>query len=57
MAEEKRSLLQRLKYWLFGKREEHRADQKERRDELSGFMKDRADEKEEREAAAREDGD
>lgn len=57
MAEEKRSLLQRVKYWLFGKRKEHRSDQKDRRDELSSFLNERAEEKEEREAAAREDGD
>ena len=54
MAEEKRSLLQRLQDWLFGGRKENRADQKERRDELSTFMKEHAEEEKERAAAARE---
>ena len=54
MAEEKRSLIQRLQHWLFGRREENRADQKERRDELATFMKEHAEEEEERAAAARE---
>lgn len=55
MVEEKRSLIQRLKQWLFGKREETRADQKERRDEISTFMEERAEEEEKRAAAAREE--
>ncbi|MFW5943356.1 MAG: hypothetical protein ACOC9X_06730 [bacterium] len=54
MEEEKRSLLQRLKHWLFGKRDANRADQKERRDEIADFMDRRAEEAEERADAARE---
>ncbi|HSM57089.1 MAG TPA: hypothetical protein VK879_13130 [Candidatus Sulfomarinibacteraceae bacterium] len=54
MAEEKRSLLQRLKQLLFGKRDATRADQKERRDEMANFMDRRAEEAEERADAARE---
>lgn len=53
MAKEKRSMLQRLQRWLFGDRQEKRADQKERRDELATFMKEHAEE-EERAAALRE---
>ena len=55
MAEEKRSLLQRLRHLLFGSREANRADQKERREELTGFLKEREEEAEERAAAAREE--
>lgn len=54
MAEEKRSLIQRLQHWLFGGREKNRADQKERRDEFATFMKEHAEEEEERAAEARE---
>lgn len=53
MAKEQRSVLQRLKRWLFGDRQEKRADQKERREDLATFMKEHAEE-EERAAAARE---
>ena len=54
MAEEKRSLWQRLQQWLFGDSKANRADQKERRDEFATFMEERAEEEEERAAAARE---
>jgi hypothetical protein len=51
MAEEKQSLLHRLQQWLFGGREAERADQKERRDEISAFMEERAEEEAARETA------
>jgi len=54
MAEEKRSLLQRLRYLLFGSREANRADQKERRDEFTNFLEEHEEEEKERAAAARE---
>lgn len=54
MAEEKRSLVQRLRHWLFGRREANRADQKERRDEMATFMDKHAEEEEERADAERE---
>jgi hypothetical protein len=54
MAEEKRSLWQRLKYWLFGRREANRAEQKERRDDLTNFLQEHEEEKQERADAARE---
>ena len=54
MAEGKRSLVQRLRNWLFGRREANRADQKERRDEMATFMDKHAEEEEERAAAERE---
>ena len=54
MAEEKRSLWQRLQNWLFGKRDANRADQKERRDDFATCMEEHADEEKERAAAARE---
>lgn len=53
MVKEKRSMVQRLKRWLFGDRKANRADQKERRDELANFMKEHARE-EERAVAAQE---
>ena len=55
MAEEKRSLVQQLQHWLFGKRKANRADKKERRDEMATFMEEQAEEEEERAAAERED--
>jgi hypothetical protein len=54
MVKEKRSMVQRLQRWLFGDREANRADQKERRDELATFMKEHAEEEEERAVAAQE---
>ena len=51
MTEEKKSLLHRLRTWLFGKGMAHRADQKERRDELSTFMDEHEEEKERATAA------
>lgn len=53
MAEEKRSLIERLKGLLFGNRAANRADQKERRDDLSSFLEEHEEEKE-RAAEARE---
>ncbi len=44
MVKEKRSMVQRLKRWLFGDRQANRADQKERREELAAFMKEHAEE-------------
>lgn len=54
MAEEKKSLIDRLKGLLFGKRTAHRADQKERRDELSSFLEEHEEEEKERADSARE---
>lgn len=54
MAEEKRSLVQRLQHWLFGDRKANRADQKERRDDMAAFMQKHAEGEEERAEAERE---
>lgn len=54
MAEEKRTLIERLKDLLFGNRRAHRADQKERRDDMTSFLDAHEEEEEERAAAARE---
>lgn len=54
MVKEMRSIVQRLQRWFFRDRQENRADQKERRDELATFMKEHAEEEEGRATAARE---
>lgn len=54
MAEEKRTLIERLKGLLFGNRQAHRADQKERRDDMTSFLDAHEEEEKERAAEARE---
>lgn len=54
MAEEKRSLLERLRYWLFGRKEEHRTDQKQRSEDLTTFLEEHAEGEDARAAAAQE---
>lgn len=51
MADEKRTLMERLQQWLFGNRKANRVDQKERRDELATFIEEHTEDKEQTVAA------